>query len=96
MLQLHRHLYLKTKSSNTHILTGDLGGMTTLGGGAARVCAQGLSVHTGAAGAGTLRVPVEALLILHPIQHTRYGETRGDTLTDELHLCVCVFMCKCV
>lgn len=98
VLQLHRHLYLKKKSSNTHVLTGDLGGMTTLGGGAACVCAQGLSVHTCAAGAGTLGVPVGAFLILHTVQHTRYGETRGVTPIDELHLCVWlrVSVCECI
>lgn len=68
------------QSSDTHRLTSGLGGMQALSGGAACVCTQGLSIHTGAAGAGTLRLPVGAFLILHTLQHTCYNEKRGAVI----------------
>lgn len=66
------------------------------GGGAVCVCAYGLSIHTGASGAGTLRLPFVTFLIFHPLQHTCYNETRGNVLyriIEELQLCVCVRVC---
>lgn len=56
----------------------DLGGMLALGGGAVCVCAQGLSIHTGAAGARTLRLPVGAILIFHPMQHTCFADWTAE------------------
>lgn len=36
--------------------------------------AHGISVHTGAAGAGTLGGPAGALFIFHPLQHTHFAD----------------------
>lgn len=48
--------------------------MQALGRGAARVCTQHLCIHTGAAGARTLRAPFGPFLIFYPLQHTGYDE----------------------
>lgn len=68
---------VQTQNSGLHARTSSFGGMAALSGGAACVCAEGLSIHTGAAGARTLRVPLRAVLIFQPLQYTRYSDTRG-------------------
>ncbi len=89
------------RSSDTHSLTRGLGGMQALDGWAACVRTQGLPIHTGAAGAGTLRVPVGAFLILHPLQHTCYNEKRAAVIyiywwAAPVYVCVCVCVCECI
>lgn len=60
----------------THCTTGasDLGGMQALSGATLCVCTHRLSIHTGAAGTGTLRVPFGAFLIFHPLQHAGFTD----------------------
>lgn len=73
----YTHSTVQTQSSGLHSRTSSFGGMPALSGGAVCVCADGLPIHTGAAGTRTLRVPLRAVLIFQPLEHTRYSDTRG-------------------
>lgn len=71
--------------------------MQALDGRAECECTQRVSIHTGAAGAGTLRVPFGAFLIFYTIQHTRYNEKRGVVIYSLMSgLCVHVCVCECI
>lgn len=57
------------------------------------MCAQDLSIHTSAAGAGTLGLPVGAFLILQPVHHTCYK--RGEVvicaqINKPVGVCECI------
>lgn len=59
----------------THGTTGAVsaGGVQAGDWGTLSVCTHSLSIQTGAAGARTLRMPERPLLVLHPLQHTRFA-----------------------